>query len=476
MSALAADRQATRSTTSRTTSIASSTPKDERFPRDAPIVTPSNESAFVMEYPDIASSNRREPYLKLGALELHAKHDARIFDVCGDFVCTSGQFTRVWSLLDGDNIMSLAHTEGLRVTSMSFMACSNVKDEGTRLWLGNNVGEIMEADISLQSIVTNRQVHARREVIKLYRYLDQMWSLDDGGTLHLWAPDDSGIPTLTNPSQTFRLPKGHTFSMVVDGILWHATGKDIRAFMPTLDASAQFQVLTRPLCQSNAGDVSAGATIDSQSTNIYFGHTDGKVSIYSTRDYTCLGIVSLSIYKVTSLAGVCGNLWAGFSTGMVYVYDTEKSPWVVKKDWRAHNDPLIRLVADRSSFWKLDRAQVLSLGSDNIIRVWDGLLQDDWIGTLFCLRRPLMLTLAENKMHSRESEYCILQTIRALVLTWNAGATTPYHLQHSTQDEIFFRELLQDSDSPEILVFGFQELVDLEDKKTTASMFSIVMH
>jgi len=29
--------------------------------------------------------------------------------------------------------------------------------------------------------------------------------------------------------------------------------------------------------------------------------------------------------------------------------------------------------------------------------------------------------------------------------------------------------LLQGSDSPDILVFGFQELVDLEDKKTTAS-------
>ena len=56
-------------------------------------------------------------------------------------------------------------------------------------------------------------------------------------------------------------------------------------------------------------------------------------------------------------------------------------------------------------------------------------------------------------------------------MTWNAGASTPYHLQHSKQDQKFFRDLLQNSDSPDILVFGFQELVDLEDKKTTASMF-----
>ncbi len=54
-------------------------------------------------------------------------------------------------------------------------------------------------------------------------------------------------------------------------------------------------------------------------------------------------------------------------------------------------------------------------------------------------------------------------------MTWNAGASTPYHLQHSTQDADFFRDLFQSNDLPDILVFGFQELVDLEDKKTTAS-------
>jgi len=74
-------------------------------------------------------------------------------------------------------------------------------------------------------------------------------------------------------------------------------------------------------------------------------------------------------------------------------------------------------------------------------------------------------------MHSQEAEFCDLTDIKALVMTWNAGASTPYHLQHSDQDAAFFRDLLQGSDSPDILVFGFQELVDLEDKKTTASEF-----
>jgi hypothetical protein len=54
-------------------------------------------------------------------------------------------------------------------------------------------------------------------------------------------------------------------------------------------------------------------------------------------------------------------------------------------------------------------------------------------------------------------------------MTWNAGATKPTTLRHNEQDTNFYRELLQPRDPPDILVFGFQELVDLEDKKVTAS-------
>jgi hypothetical protein len=78
----------------------------------------------------------------------------------------------------------------------------------------------------------------------------------------------------------------------------------------------------------------------------------------------------------------------------------------------------------------------------------------------------------ENQMQSQEAEFCALSDIKALVMTWNAGATTPYHLQQKDEDKSFFPGLLRGSDSPDILVFGFQELVDLENKKTTASMYS----
>jgi hypothetical protein len=80
-------------------------------------------------------------------------------------------------------------------------------------------------------------------------------------------------------------------------------------------------------------------------------------------------------------------------------------------------------------------------------------------------------------MQQRDSEYCEFRELSARVMTWNAGATKPTSLRHTEQDRNFFRELLEPDNPPDILVFGFQELVDLEDKKITAkSIFKRKKH
>jgi len=56
-------------------------------------------------------------------------------------------------------------------------------------------------------------------------------------------------------------------------------------------------------------------------------------------------------------------------------------------------------------------------------------------------------------------------------MTWNAGAVKPTTLRQTDQDRKFFRDLLSPENPPDILVFGFQELVDLENKKITAKSF-----
>ena len=74
-------------------------------------------------------------------------------------------------------------------------------------------------------------------------------------------------------------------------------------------------------------------------------------------------------------------------------------------------------------------------------------------------------------MQDHDIEYSSFREITALVVTWNAGAATPTHLRYEESEPQFFQTILQSVAPPDLLVFGFQELVDLEDKKLTASPY-----
>ena len=68
-------------------------------------------------------------------------------------------------------------------------------------------------------------------------------------------------------------------------------------------------------------------------------------------------------------------------------------------------------------------------------------------------------------MEARDAQYCTFREIRACILTWNAGASTPTSVRNSE----FIEDAIHPEKPPEILIFGFQELVDLENKTITAS-------
>lgn len=72
-------------------------------------------------------------------------------------------------------------------------------------------------------------------------------------------------------------------------------------------------------------------------------------------------------------------------------------------------------------------------------------------------------------MHDRESDFCTFRKISATIITWNAGASTPASLRYDEKNSTIFREMLHVESPSDLLVFGFQELVDLDDKKLTAS-------
>ena len=345
-------------------------------------VEPEGSVGLSADYPDASQSNRRVPRTHSGTQQIDTKYETRVFDICGHHVCTTGYLTKAWDITTGRMVTEISHGDReYKITAIAFKPGASPDDEGACIWLGSNHGDMQEIDLVSQSVTQTRpQAHSRREVVKIYRHQNSMWSLDDDGKLQVWPPDVQGLPSLQSNPISQRVTKGHTFSIVIGIHLWLATGKEIRIYEPGAIGDASFQVGQQAFSQPNTGEITSGAVISNQLNQVYFGHTDGKVSVYSTTDFACKCVINVSVYKINTLAGAGRYLWAGYNTGMIYVYDTSTQPWQIRKEWLAHDSPVLNILVDRSSIWKLGDLHVASIGSDNAVKMWDGILEDDWLG------------------------------------------------------------------------------------------------
>ncbi|KAI5293468.1 hypothetical protein KEM52_005515 [Ascosphaera acerosa] len=417
----------------------------------APGAAPSFPQTVKGEFPDPSNVNRRPPCFNISeAGGIDTKLDTRQMDICGRYAVTTGFFTHVWDVMTGTSIFNISHQETNKCSAVLFKPAANFEDEGRCIWLGTITGELMEVDVSTQMTTATRQLPTRKEISKLFRHKREVWVLDSDGTVFIYPPDDAGEPNLLGAFSTCpeRTPRGGTHSMVVGDYLWHPVGKELHVLNPAAEDSYGFRVLKTPLMLHHAGDVTAGAYCRDRDT-VYLGHADGKVSVYTASDVSLQQVVASNVSKVSAMVSLDRYLWAGYTTGTICVYDTTSQPWLVKKEWSAHKESVVSLILDTRSLAKVERLQVASLGVDKHIRIWDGMLREDWL---------------EEQMHSRQEQYCEFGKITAAVLTWNAGASIPSHMK----DTLFIRDAIHPESPPDIIVFGFQELVDLENKKITA--------
>lgn len=410
---------------------------------EEPVAAPT---ASKNEYPDATQTNRRPPFFRTGLRDINIKADSRSYDVCGKFLCTAGYTTRVFDMSTGDAVTSINHGETVKATAVAFKPAAELEGEGSTIWIGNNIGDLLEIDVHSHSVVGQSSAHNKREIVQILRHKKDLWTLDDDGKLFVWRADAEGTPDLRYRHTAHKVAKGHSCSLVVGDDLWLATGKEVRVYRPGNDAT--FAALNKPAAQPGTGDITCATYTDDNGGRVYFGHTDGKITIYSVTDFSCISTVKASDYKINAMSIVGNNLWAAYKTGKIYVYDITKTPWKVQKDWRAHDGPVSGLVLDSSSVWTLQRLQIVSVGQDGHARLWDGMLEEDWL---------------ENAMNEKDVQYCSFREVGAAVVTWNAGAVTPYDLRTD-----FIANAIHSEEPPEILVFGFQEVVDLEDRAVTA--------
>ncbi|KAK9480084.1 Endonuclease/exonuclease/phosphatase [Lipomyces japonicus] len=426
------------------------------------------ETDKVNDYPDSSRANRRPPVPRSEVRhEISCKYDFKVYCVSGDYVCTSSVVTKFWRISDGQCIGHVGHPE-YRVTAAAFKSSVEVDDEGSMIWLGTKDGVLLEIDVARLKIVNKRQGVHSSSIKGIFRCGYEMWTLDEDGRLQTWGPSVSspdGLPSLSGVPKTNRVPVSCQYGIVVNDTLWIGRSRQVTVYRPSYSENQVQFAVSRPMTATQAvvGEITCATMVPSVPDLVFIGHDDGKVSVYSRSKLTCVDVISVSIYKITSMAAVGNHLWVGFRTGMVYVYDVRQRPWVVMKDWKAHDGPVREIVVDRSSIFKTGSMPVVTVAAaENVLTIWDGLLQHDWL---------------ETNMQEHDSDYCLFRTIKVLVCTWNVGAAKPQELQHTSSDAKFLANLVKSGDSPEIIVFGFQELIELDKKTVTAkNMFKHKKH
>jgi len=206
------------------------------------------------------------------------------------------------------------------------------------------------------------------------------------------------------------------------------------------------------------GAVTSGTILPSQPENVFIGHEGGHVSIWNraTDDGipVCVEVIKISTSDVMSLEGVNNRLWAGARNGMISAYDVVPRPWMVTNRWQAHGKlPVLRLSVDTWSIEKLHRLTVYSIGRDERMRFWDGLLGMDWV---------------EQEVLKRETEFSTFREMKVLIMSWNVDSSKPDALNGTPENINFLHDVLTSVDPPDIISFGLQELIDLESRKMAA--------
>ncbi|KAK4700262.1 hypothetical protein P7C70_g5988, partial [Phenoliferia sp. Uapishka_3] len=427
------------------------------------------------EFPDATFANRRPPALR-NRKPIHAPGQFYSFAVRGKRVVTAGEHhVYVWH---PTHFSGAAQAVPLpvgdhKVPTIEFRAADedSAADDGRFVWGGTREGHLFEVDTTQLCVSSLRERFHSHPVVAIFRVGRSMITLDDSGKLFIWGTfDGSQAAQLTSsPPKVQRVPEKQNFHAMVGNELWTSSGPilkpgvtgalarspQIRVFDPT--GKGSFTVTSKPLSTPESaghiGSVTASAIVPSQPDHAYLGHDNGYVSVWDRNTYACLAVQRVSPYGITTLVGVDRYLWAGFRTGFIYVYDVQAEIWTVKKAWRAHTEAVSKIIIDSVSLWTDEALQIASSGADMMVQIWDGLLRDDWLDT---------------ELDLRQSEFCTYRTIRSLSISWNVDASKPQDLSGHINNYEFLQQCLSSAESPDIISFGFQEMIDLENKKLTA--------
>lgn len=357
--------------------------------------------------PDSSTSSRRPPVL--GFRDGYSEPRIHIHSLSGCVACSGSHVVvsqnyqlKIYDLALSEVPVFNMDTRDMgvkdcKITSMEFRPTANKSDRGYLLWAGTKEGHLFEVDIRTGAIRSTKYAAHMHPISHIFRHGRSMVTLDDSGKSLVFSPDvdnQEDISFQTTIPRIIRTTEKQDFVKMIDGKLWtaarfeHHGGSSsqrlpvIRVFDIFNPASTGRSILPT----EHVGPVTSATLLPSQPGLVYVGHEEGYISIWAldTEDGypCCLEVMRVSMSDVLSLEGVNDKLWAGSRNGMISAYDISQRPWVVTNSWNAHpNAPVVKLLVNHYAIQKVNKLCVASIGRDENVRLWDGLLGLDWVGT-----------------------------------------------------------------------------------------------
>ncbi|KAI0254177.1 DNase I-like protein [Lactifluus subvellereus] len=429
------------------------------------------KSKLLNAMPDTSRSSRRSPFLrchKYDPVQVQTQTHSAIICAAGHvYVAATGHHVKVYDLNLSESPILVLDGKGvglkeLKATSLEFCPAKGAQNRGRYIWIGTKDGHLLELDVTTGQLTGTRLSVHLSAITRIIRYGDAMLSIDDTGKVTIWTPEPLEDLRLTSAGvRSSRIVDGHGFVGVLGGKLWAsareatapgARGPAVRIY----DILAPGSTTRSVLPTEHVGTVTSGTILPSDPDHVYLGHEGGIVTIWflATGDGipVCEEVMRISHSDVLCLAGINDRLWVGGRNGTIAAYSVDSRPWIMTNNWIAHWNsqsplPLQKIAVDPYSIDKIGRLCVYSVGRDDNVKNWDGLLGADW---------------QDAKLLKLEKSFSRFRNITILFVSWNIGASKPEQLSGSKENSSFLYDALNSVDSPDIIVFGLQEVVPLD--------------